>query len=60
MAGAVTQIQGEDRTASKQQKGCADSRRALTRRFHTISDSYRLRFVSSFKTERFLNKHTSE
>ena len=60
MAGAATQIQEEDRTASKQQKGCTASKRALTRQFHVISDSYRLRFVSSFKTERFSNEHTSE
>ena len=39
----------------KQQEGCADSRRALSRRFRVISDSYRLRFLSSFRTNSGMN-----
>ena len=55
MASATKQIPIEERPPWKQQEGCGDFRMALSRQFRVLSDSYRLHFASSFKTNSRMN-----
>ena len=60
MVGATKRIPEEESTL-QQQKGCADSRRAQSRRFRTISGRYRLRlchFLRAILEQTLLNKHS--